>query len=254
MLAGRVLQPSDTTREAIVNQTLLRKLGIHNPEEVLGKELKIGGRRGIIVVGVVEDFNSHSVHRELEPITMTTRKEFYNVMGVKIHPENMTTTTAAIQKVYEETFPEQVFEGEYFDESIAEFYRDESRFSLTCKGFALLAVFISCLGLFGLASLIAVQKTKEIGIRKVLGASVGSVVGLLSRDFLLLVLVAFAVAAPIAWWAMNQWLQDFVYRVSIGWQLFAVTGVLAMLVAMAAISFQAIRAALANPVESLRSE
>ena len=254
LTAGRVLQPSDTVREAIVNQTLLRKLGIHNPEEVLGKELRLGGRRGIIVVGVVEDFNSHSVHRELEPITMTTRKEFYNVMGIKIRPENMTATTAAIQKVYEETFPEQVFEGEYFDESIAEFYRDESRFSLTCKGFALLAVFISCLGLFGLASLIAVQKTKEIGIRKVLGASVGSVVGLLSRDFLLLVLVAFAVAAPIAWWAMNQWLQDFVYRVSIGWQLFAVTGVLALLVAMTAISFQAIRAALANPVESLRSE
>ena len=254
LLAGRVLQPSDTSREAIVNQTLLRKLGIHNPEEVLGKELKLGGRRWMTVVGVVEDFNSHSVHRELEPITMTTRKEFYNVVGIKIHPENMTATTAAIQKVYDETFPEQVFEGEYFDESIAEFYRDENRFSLTCKGFALLAIFISCLGLFGLASLIAVQKTKEIGIRKVLGASVGSVVGLLSRDFLLLVLVAFAVAAPIAWWSMNQWLQDFVYRVSIGWQLFAFTGMLALLVAMAAISFQAIRAALANPVESLRSE
>ena len=254
LLAGRVLQPSDTSREAIVNQTLLRKLGIHNPEEVLGKELKLGGRRWMTVVGVVEDFNSHSVHRELEPITMTTRKELYNVVGIKIHPENMPATTAAIQKVYDETFPEQVFEGEYFDESIAEFYRDENRFSLTCKGFALLAIFISCLGLFGLASLIAVQKTKEIGIRKVLGASVGSVVGLLSRDFLLLVLVAFAVAAPIAWWSMNQWLQDFVYRVSIGWQLFAFTGMLALLVAMAAISFQAIRAALANPVESLRSE
>lgn len=130
---------------------------------------------------------------------MTTRKEFYNVIGVKIRPENMAATTKAIQNVFDETFPEQVFDGEYFDESIANFYRDENRFSLTCKGFALLAIFISCLGLFGLASLIAVQKTKEIGIRKVLGASVGSVVGLLSRDFLLLVLVAFALAAPVAW-------------------------------------------------------
>lgn len=252
--AGRGLEPSDTMREVVVNQTMLRKLGIHDPNEVIGKELKIGGRRWMTIVGVVEDFNSHSLHRELEPISMTTRKEFYNVAGVKIRPENMTATTAAIQKLFDSTFPEQVFDGQFFDESIAEFYRDENRFSLTCKGFALLAIFISCLGLFGLASLIAVQKTKEIGIRKVLGASVGSVVGLLSRDFLLLVLIAFAVAAPIAWWGMNQWLQDFVYRVNIGWYLFAITGVLAMLVALAAISFQAVRAALANPVESLRSE
>ncbi|HRI60782.1 MAG TPA: ABC transporter permease, partial [Saprospiraceae bacterium] len=217
LVAGRNLEPSDSMREAVVNQTMLRKLGIRDPNEVLGKELRLGGRRWMTVVGVVEDFNSHSLHQELEPITMTTRKEFYYVAGVKIRPENMAATTVAIQKVFDQTFPEQVFDGEYFDESIAEFYRDESRFSLTCKGFALLAILISCLGLFGLASLIAVQKTKEIGIRKVLGASVGSVVGLLSRDFLLLVLIAFAVAAPLAWWGMNQWLQDFVYRVDIGW-------------------------------------
>lgn len=255
LVAGRGLEPSDTSREVVVNQTMLRKLGINNPAEVLGKEFRFGGRpRWKAVVGVVEDFHSHSVHNELEPITLTTRKEFYGVAGAKIRPENMEATTASIQKLFDETFPEQVFDGQFFDEAIAEFYRDESRFSLTCKGFALLAIFISCLGLFGLASLIAVQKTKEIGIRKVLGASVGSVVGLLSRDFLLLVLIAFVVAAPLAWWAMNQWLQDFVYRVSIGWYLFAITGVLALLVAMAAISFQAVRAALANPVESLKSE
>lgn len=254
LIAGRGLEPSDTSREAVVNQTLLRKLGIKNPEDVLGKELRLGGRRWINVVGVVEDFNSHSLHEELEPMTLTTRLEFSNVAGMKIRPENMSATTAYIQKLYEQTFPEQVYDGRFYDETIAEFYRDENRFSLTCKGFALLAIFISCLGLFGLASLVAVQKTKEIGIRKVLGASVGSVVGLLSRDFLLLVLIAFAAAAPLAWWGMNQWLQNFVYRVSIGWQLFAVTGVLALLVAMAAISFQAIKAALVNPVESLRSE
>ncbi len=255
LAAGRGLEPSDTSREAVVNQTLLRKLGIHNPEEALDKDLRLGGRnRWLKVVGVVEDFNSHSLHEEVEPITMTTRKEFYNVIGIKIRSENMQATTAAILKVCDATFPEQVFEGKFLDESIAEFYRDENRFSLICKGFAMLAIFISCLGLFGLASLIAVQKTKEIGIRKVLGASIGSVVGLLSRDFLLLVLIAFALAAPLAWWSMNHWLLNFVYRVEIGWALFALTGVLAILVAMAAISFQAIRAALVNPVKSLRSE
>ncbi|MCE7921618.1 MAG: ABC transporter permease [Haliscomenobacteraceae bacterium CHB4] len=254
MAAGRIPAPSDTMREAVVNRTLLRKLGIQDLNEVLGKELRLGGRRWMTIVGVVEDFNSHSLHQELEPITMTTRKELYYVAGIKIHPENMNATTTSIQKLFDRTFPEQVFDGQYFDESIAEFYRDENRFSLTCKGFAVLAIFISCLGLFGLASLIAVQKTKEIGIRKVLGASVGSVVGLLSRDFLILVLIAFALAAPLAWWGMNRWLEDFVYRVNIGWYLFAITGALAIVVALAAIGFQAVRAALANPVESLRSE
>lgn len=251
---GRILQPSDTMREVVVNQTLLRKLGIQDANEVLGKELRLGGSKWLEVVGVVKDFNSHSLHQTLEPIVMLTRKEFYNVAGAKIRPENMTATVAAIQKTFDETFPEQVYDGAFLDESIADFYRSEQRFSLTCKGFAVLAIFISCLGLFGLASLIAVQKTKEIGIRKVLGASVGSVVGLLSRDFLLLVLVAFVVAAPVAWWGMSSWLQDFAFRVSIGWGLFAITGVLALMVAMVAISFQALRAALINPVESLRSE
>ncbi|MBX2892742.1 MAG: ABC transporter permease [Saprospiraceae bacterium] len=251
---GRVLQPSDTMREVVVNQTLLRKLGIQDANEVLGKELRLGGSKWLEVVGVVKDFNSHSLHQAMEPIVMLTRKEFYNVVGIKIRPENMTATVAAIQKTFDETFPEQVYDGTFLDESIADFYRSEQRFSLTCKGFAVLAIFISCLGLFGLASLIAVQKTKEIGIRKVLGASVGSVVGLLSRDFLLLVLVAFVVAAPVAWWGMSSWLQDFAFRVSIGWGLFAITGVLALMVAMVAISFQALRAALVNPVESLRSE
>jgi ABC-type antimicrobial peptide transport system permease subunit len=254
LVAGRFLEPSDTMREYVVNQTLLRKLGIQNPNEVLGKDLRLGSLRWMSVVGVVEDFNSHSLHQELEPIVMSSRKEFYYAFGVKIRPENMNATTRSIQKIFDETFPEQVFDGQYLDESIAEFYRDENRFSTMCKGFALLAIFISCLGLFGLASLMAVQKTKEIGIRKVLGASVGSVVGLLSRDFLLLVFIAFVLAAPLAWWGMNRWLEDFVYRVDIGWYLFALTGILAVLVAMAAIGFQAVRAALMNPVESLRSE
>jgi putative ABC transport system permease protein len=185
---------------------------------------------------------------------MTTRKEFYNVMGIKIHPENMTAITAAIQKVYEETFPEQVFEGEYFDESIAEFYRDESRFSLTCKGFALLAVFISCLGLFGLASLIAVQKTKEIGIRKVLGASVAGITGLLAKDFLKLVTVAILIASPLAYLFMQKWLQDFAYRIDIQWRMFLLAGIVAIAIAFLTVSFQSVRAALANPVKSLRSE
>ncbi len=252
--AGRIFQPGDTLGELIVNETMLRKLGIHDANEVLGKPLRLGSQQWHEVVGVVEDFNSHSLHNELEPITMGSRKEFYNVVGLKIRPEQMAATTASIQQLFDATFPEQVFDGQFYDESIAEFYRDENRFALTCKGFALLAILISCLGLFGLASLMAVQKTKEIGIRKVLGASVGSVVSLLSRDFLLLVLIAFAIAVPLAWWGMNRWLQDFEYRVGIGWQLFALTGLLALLIAFATVSIQAVRAGLANPVKSLRSE
>ncbi|MCB0527327.1 MAG: ABC transporter permease [Saprospiraceae bacterium] len=253
MVAGRFLSPSDTLKEAVVNETMLRKLGINDPAEVVGKELRLG-RKMLPVVGVVEDFHSHSVHEEMEALTLCSRREYYNVVGIKIRPQDMAGTTKKIRQVFDEVFPEQVFDGRYYDETIAEFYRDENRFSMICKGFALLAILISCLGLFGLASLMAIQKTKEIGIRKVLGASVGSVVGLLSRDFLLLVVVAFLIAAPAAWWSMRRWLDDFVYRIDIGWQVFVFTVLLAVLIAFITISFQALRAALANPVKALRSE
>jgi len=252
--AGRWLEPSDTMREVIINETMLRKLGVANPEEAIGQPFRLGGRRIMTVVGVVEDFHTHSLRDEHEPTVLTTRQIFYSQTGIKIRPGNLPATIAAIQRVFDEVLPEQIFDGEFLDEQIANFYTDEDRFSATCKGFGLLAIFISCLGLLGLAAHAAQRRTKEIGVRKVLGASVAGITGLLAQDFLKLVILSFVLAVPVAWWAMNKWLADFAYRIDIHWWMFAVAGVVAVGVAFLTVSFQSIRAALANPVESLRSE
>ncbi len=254
MLAGRWLQPSDTTREYVINETLLKKAGVNNPEEAIGKELRIGSSPWRTIVGVVKDFHSHSAHNELEPlIMMSSRKRFYGA-GVKILPQNITATTAAVQRIFDDTYPEQFFDASFFDASIAEFYTAEDRFSSTCKGFALLAILISCLGLFGLAAHAAQQRTKEIGVRKVLGASVAGIIGLLSRDFLKLVVIAIVIATPLAWYFMHQWLAGFVYRIDMQWWMFVLAGLLAIAVALLTVGYQSLRAALADPVKSLRSE
>lgn len=254
LAAGSWYGPSDTIRQGVVNMTLLKKLGINNPEEAVGQHVLLGQSRRVEIAGVVEDFHSHTLHHEHEPLLMITRKIFYWGAGVKIRPGDLAGTTSAIQKAYDGVFPEQVFEGRFLDETIAEMYLDEDRLSATCKGFGILAVLISCLGLFGLAAHAAQQRTKEIGIRKVLGASVTGIVGLLSKDFLKLVLVALLVSVPAAWYFMDKWLQDFAFRIGMSWWVFAAAGVAAVAVAFATVGFQSVRAALADPVRSLRSE
>lgn len=248
------MAPSDTMREAVVNMTLLRKLGIADPEEVVGQNIRLGGRRMLRISGVAEDFHTHSLRQEHEPLLMSTRKEFYWEAGIKIRPDNITSTTAAIKSAFDEVLPEQIFSGRFLDERIARFYQDDNRLSATCRGFGFLAILISCLGLFGLATHAAEQRVKEIGIRKVLGATVSGILALLSRDFLKLVMIALVLATPIAWYAMNTWLNNFVYHISIGWWVFVFAGLMAVLVAFLTVSYQAVRAALANPIKSLRSE
>ncbi|HFA50282.1 MAG TPA: ABC transporter permease [Bacteroidetes bacterium] len=253
LAAGEWLHPSDTMREAVVNMTLLRKLGVDDPKEALRQNLSMHGR-DLRIVGVVEDFHTHSLRNEHQPLMMSTLKKYYWNAGVKINSGDLPGTIAAIQKAYDQVLPEQVFMGNFLDEDIAGFYEDDSRLASTCKGFGLLAILISCLGLFGLATHTVAQRIKEIGIRKVLGATVGSIVGLLSKDFLILVSIAFVIAAPVAWYAMNSWLNDFAFRIDIEWWVFAIAGFGALAVAFAAMSYQSIRAAIANPVQSLRSE
>ena len=254
LTAGRWLEPSDTLREVVVNQTMLRKLGIANPADALGQPLRLGGKRVLNVVGVVADFHTHSLRQEHEPTILTTRNRLYSQTGIKIRPGNIQATTAAIQGVFDEILPEQVFDGSFLDDRIARFYTDENRFSATCKGFGFLAIFISCLGLLGLAAHAAQRRTKEIGVRKVLGASVMGITGLLAKDFLKLVIISFVVATPIAWWMMSRWLADFAYRIEMQWWMFVVAGMGAVTIAFLTVSFQSVRAALANPVKSLRSE
>jgi ABC-type antimicrobial peptide transport system permease subunit len=254
LLAGKWFSHSDTMREAVVNMTLLRKLGVNTPEEAVGQKLRLGSNRMMDIVGVTEDFHTHSFHQEHEPLLMTTRKEYYWEAGLKIRPDNIGSTTTAVQAVFDRVLPEQVFNGRFLNEEIARFYEDDARLAATCKAFGLLAILISCLGLFGLATHAAAQRIKEIGIRKVLGASVAGIVGLLSKDFMKLVLIALVLAAPLAWFLMKRWLDDFVYRIDIPWWVFAVTGLIAVAIAFLTVSYQSIRAALANPVKSLKSE
>ncbi len=254
LLAGRWFGPSDTIRQGVVNMTTLEKLAVYDAQEAVGQTLYLGGGRPVEIVGVVENFHTHSLHREHMPLLLTTRNEFYWEVGVKMRPNDISGTLASIRQKYDAVMPEQVFEGTFLDERIADFYEDENRLSAVCKGFGLLAILISCLGLFGLAAHAAQRRVKEIGVRKVLGASVGGLVGLLSRDFLKLVFIALLIAGPLAYYFMNSWLQDFAYRIDIEWWVFALAGVLALLVAFLTVGFRSLRAALANPVEALRSE
>lgn len=256
LLAGKWFEPSDTMRQGVVNMTLLRKLGINDPQEAVGQNLYLGGGRNrpIEITGVAEEFHSHSLHQEHLPLLLTTRSEFYWDVGVKIRPGDIAGTVAAVQQSFDKVMPEQVFEGRFLDDSIARFYQDDDRLSATCKGFGLLAILISCLGLFGLAAHAAQQRVKEIGVRKVLGATTAGIVGLLSKDFLKLVLIALVIAAPLAYFFMDKWLDDFAYRIEIKWWVFVLAGVVAIAVSFFTVGYQSVKAALANPVKSLRSE
>ena len=166
----------------------------------------------------------------------------------------MAATMQSIKKIWEGTFPNYVYEYRFLDDKIAGFYKQEIQLSQLYKIFAAIAIFLSCLGLYGLASFMAVQRIKEVGIRKVLGATAGNIVYLFSKEFIILIAIAFTIATPISWYFMNKWLQDYAYRVNISWWLFAAAGLAAIVIALATISFQAIKAAIANPVDSLRSE
>ena len=255
LIAGRNLEPSDTAREFVVNEMLLKNLGITDPRKILNKEISIWGDnlKGS-VVGVLKDFNDRSFRRDLAPLVITTFNTMYTQVAVKITGTNMPSTMKSIEKIWNQTFPDFVFEYKFLDDKVETFYKEESQLAQLYKIFAAIAIFLSCLGLYGLASFMAVQRIKEVGIRKVLGATAGNIVYLFSREFVALIAIAFVVAAPVAWYFMHRWLQDYVYRINISWWTFILGGVASIVIALATVSFQAIRAAVANPVDSLRAE
>jgi predicted permease len=255
LIAGRNLQPSDPTKEFLVNEALVKSLGLKRPEDIIGKEISIWN--GVItcpVVGVLKDFNDRSFRNEVAPLVITTDVAMYNQLAIKLSTKSMSSTLQSIKKIFDQTYPDFVYQYKFLDEKIASFYKQENQLSQLYKIFAAIAIFLSCLGLYGLASFMAVQRVKEVGIRKVLGATTGNIVYLFSKEFIVLIAVAFAIATPIAWYYMHQWLQDYVYRININWWLFAVGGLASIIIALATISFQAVKAALANPVKSLRNE
>ena len=253
-LAGRNYAKSDTLKEMVINETLMRKLGYTDAQKIIGKDMRIGSGLWYPIVGVVKDFQTNSLKDETKPIMIASRKDFYFNIAVKINTKNLTATTAQIQKLWEKTYPEYAFNSHFADETIENFYRQETQLALLYKIFAGIAIFISCLGLYGLVSFMASQKTKEVGIRKVLGASVSSIVVMFSKEFTVLISIAFIIAVPVAWYLMNGWLQDFQYRISIGVGVFLLAIFTSLVIAWITVGYKAVKAALVNPVKSLRSE
>jgi putative ABC transport system permease protein len=253
LVAGRNLAESDTAREMLVNETLLRKLNV-KPEDALGQTIAVGGGIPKPIVGVLKDFHLNSLREAIEPCFITTERDRYQVAGVKIAANHIPPTLKQIEKVWTNTFPDQVYEYHFLDENIAEFYKQESILLKLVNTFASIAIVIGCLGLYGLVSFMVETKTKEVGIRKVLGANVGSILALFGKEFAKLIFLAFFVAVPVAWWLMSKWLQDYPYRISLGVGIFVSGIFITLILAAFTVGYRSFKAAIANPVDSLRAE
>jgi putative ABC transport system permease protein len=238
----------------LINETTAKFLQYDDP---IGKKIyTIGDNNQTLsftIIGVVKNFNFESLKQNVGPLAFFLRKD-NGLASFKVNTGNVTSLVGQIENTWKKMAPGMPFSYRFLDQSFDEMYRTEQRIGKIAMIFSVLAILIACLGLFGLAAFIAEQRTKEIGIRKVLGASVRGIVQLLSKDFVRLVVIAFVISAPLAWYFMHKWLQDFAYRIQIGWWVFVIAGILALGIALLTISMQAIKAALANPVKNLRSE
>jgi ABC-type antimicrobial peptide transport system permease subunit len=267
LVAGKFFQASDTNAvseslpedkrfpKTIVNEKLIKELGFGSNEAALGQRFWAGiNGWHPEIVGVVKDFNVGSLHEEIKPTLITQFMPFCDKVSIKISGGNVRGTISEIESAFSHTFPKGLFEFNFLDQTLDALYKTEARLYSLFRIFSILALLISCLGLWGLISYSAKQRVKEIGIRKVLGASVASIVTLLTKDFILLVGIAIAIATPMAYWGIYKWLQDFAYRINIGWSLFVISGCVAIVIALITVSVQAIKAAVANPVNSLRND
>lgn len=261
MAAGRNFSDkftTDTSESVIINETAARKFGWENPISKAFIFRPLPGSEGetniMNVIGVVKDFHIASLRQQIEPLIMFYDLTNPRVISLRIAPDNITRTIDLLKNKWKEIDPQRPFDYIFLDETFDSQYRAEESVKNITLYFSLLAIFIGCLGLFGMSAFTAEQRTKEIGIRKVLGASVVGIVRLLSKEFLLLVGIANLIAWPIAYYSMNQWLKNFAYRVGIGWTTFALAGILALLIALITVSFQALKAAIANPVDAIKYE
>jgi putative ABC transport system permease protein len=254
LLAGRNLLPSDTLNELLINRAYLEWLGFEHPHEVLGQVLFYGDTP-LPVVGVVENFHMSSLHNKIEPAIIGSDEDDYHTLSLKLSAgSELSAFIKAWETEWRQIFPEEEFEHHFLDEAIANFYEMERRASVLISFATGVAILISCLGLLGLISFTTMQRTKEIGIRKVLGASVQQLVALLTKDFVVLILLAALFALPVAWYLTRKWLADFAYHIDLNWWMFVMAVGIALLISMVTVSFQAIKAALSNPVNSLKYE
>ncbi|WP_343674556.1 ABC transporter permease [Chitinophaga sp.] len=254
LAAGRYIFGNDSLREALVNETLVKKLGLKSNEEIIGKMIAVGDSKMIPVVGVLKDYNNNPLDEQIWPSVITSEYNGYATIAVSIDPNQILTTADLIRKTFTEVYPTYLYDYGFLDDEITRFYESAAIVEQLFKIFAFLAILISCLGLYGLVSFMAVQKNKEVGIRKVLGASVQSILYLFSKEFTILIAVAFLVAAPLGYYLMNHWLEGYYYHIEIGWGVFILAIVMSIVIAWITVGYKAIRAALANPIKSLRSE
>lgn len=257
MVAGRMYMASDTMREFVINQAFAEKLGYKNYDEVLGKRISIGGGGVLLpIVGVVKNFNTYSLHREIIPCVLASDGNNVNsLIGLKL-AENTdpSQVISRIEKAWTSTFPDHLFKYTFLNETLNAFYEKEAKLFELFKILTFIAIFIGCLGLYGVVAFMAESRIKEMGIRKAIGASAANIFALFSTDFIKLVVVALVIASPLAWYVMNQWLEDFTYRISIDWWVYVLAGAAAIVIALFTISFQSLKAAFVNPVKALRSE
>ncbi len=244
---------TDAQHGVLLNEAACKSLG-WKPDEAVGKKLTTPGLDDGQVVGVIADFHQHGLKEKIKPLLTFIAPYAYGYLALRLGPGNVTASVAEVEKLWKNRFTGYDFNYFFLDEDFNQQYQSEQRISAISSVFAVLAILIACLGLFGLAAFTAEKRTKEIGIRKVLGASVTSIVRMLSGEFLKLVFIALVIAIPIAWYMMNQRLEDFAYRIQISWWVFAMAGSLAVLIAFGTVSFQAVKAALMNPVKSLKTE
>lgn len=255
LLAGRNLQPSDTVREVIVNEAMLQKLGIESYEDALGKVVHAnGGSMKGSIVGVVKNFHDKSFHEDISATLITTASHMYSYFAVKVNGNSTLATLEEIQELWEERYPNQLFEYSFLDEDIAQFYDSEAAILQGIYIFSFIAIFIGCLGLYGLVSFMVAQKTKEVGIRKVMGGGVGHIIWIFGQEFVRLILISFLIAAPIGWWIMSKWLQDFKFKIELDGWTFAIAIICSLLIAALTVGYQVIRTAVINPAVSLKTE
>ena len=253
ILAGRNIAHIDTMRETLVNEEMVKRLGEKSNDKVLNKILEFNGKK-LTIVGVVQDYHVMTLHEKIPALSITSETRMYETVAVKMNMADAQNTIKKLDKIWSAAFPDFVFEYEFYDEAIGKMYQMETAMLGLIQAFALIAILIGCLGLYGLVSFMVAQKTKEVGVRKVLGASVRQILWLFGKEFSFLILIAFIIAAPAAWWVLNGWLQDFEFRIQIGIGVFAVAIFVTGMIAVITVGWQSSRAALANPVKSLRTE